>query len=240
LAATTGKRDKDAGRWYEAPPMSLALLYADDDLVVVNKPSGMLVHRGWGRDAVVAMTALRDQLGRQVFPVHRLDRGTSGALAFALSSVMAGALQRALAAGLVCKRYLALVRGIPPDSGTIDHPVPSDENGPRVPAVTRFRRLYTFERFSLVEAEPLTGRLHQIRRHLKHLGHPLVGDVNYGRGEVNRLFRERFGLFRLALHAHSLELAQPRTGAELKVRAALPSDLAEPLSCMGIPSSLWS
>lgn len=219
--------------------MKLSLLYLDADLAVVDKPSGMLVHRGMDRDPVVAMTALRDLLGRHVFPVHRLDRPTSGALAFALSPEVAAALGRRFEAGEVRKRYLALVRGIPPDEGVVDHPVPKDEGGERVPAVTRYRRLHTFERFSLVEAEPLTGRFHQIRRHLKHLGHPLVGDVNYGRGEINRAFRERFALNRLALHARSLELPHPRTGAPIAVIAPLPEDLAGPFARMGIPEALW-
>jgi tRNA pseudouridine65 synthase len=108
-----------------------------------------------------------------------------------------------------------------------------------VQAVTRFRRLFVFERFSLVQAEPQTGRLHQIRRHLKHLGHPVVGDVNYGRGEINRDFRERFGLHRIALHANEMDLAHPRTGAPLCFRAQVPEDLAEPLRKMGIPEEIW-
>ena len=220
--------------------MTLRILYRDGDLAIVNKPSGMLVHRGWDNDAVVAKTELRDAIGRHVFPVHRLDRATSGALAFALSSEMAAALQPQFEQGGVRKRYLALVRGIPPERGVIDSPVPRSEDGPRVSAVTEFRRLFTFERYSLVEACPKTGRLHQIRRHLKHLGHPVVGDVNYGRGEINRLFRERYGLHRLALHALELELAHPRTGAPVAVRAPVPDDLAGPLRAMGVPQALFS
>jgi tRNA pseudouridine65 synthase len=191
------------------------------------------VHRGWGSDAVVAMTVLRDQLGRFVYPVHRLDRGTSGALAFALDPTTARLLHSMFDEGRVHKRYLALVRGAPPDSGIIDHPIPNKPDGPRVPAVTEFRRLATVGRFSLVEAEPRTGRLHQIRRHLKHLGHPLVGDVNYGRGEINRLFREQYGLRRLALHARALSFDHPHTGALVAVRVPLPDDLREPLARVG-------
>ena len=218
--------------------LELPILYRDEDLVIVNKPSGLLVHRGWGTDRVVAMAIVRDQLDRYVFPVHRLDRGTSGALVFALSSEMAAPVCAGFEEGRVTKRYLALVRGVPPDEGLIDHPIPSGPDGPRVPARTRFRRLFTFERYSLVEAVPETGRLHQIRRHLKHIDHPLVGDVNYGRGEINRLFRERFGLNRLALHALCLELDHPRTGVRIQVRAPMPSDLAEPLAKMGVPEEL--
>ncbi|HEY0783640.1 MAG TPA: pseudouridine synthase, partial [Thermoanaerobaculia bacterium] len=165
----------------------MPILYQDDALVVVDKPSGLVVHRGWGQDRVVAMTLVREALGRHVFPVHRLDRGTSGALVFALSPEIARLLQQRFEAGLVEKRYLALVRGVPPETGVIDHPIPREPDGPRVPAVTEFHRLATFERYALLEVVPKTGRLHQIRRHLKHLSHPLIGDVRYGKGEHNRL-----------------------------------------------------
>ena len=229
-------------------PRALTLLYQDDDLAIVDKPSGLLVHRGWGDDAVVAMTLLRYQLGLHVFPVHRLDRGTSGALVFALSSQVAAALQRQFEEGAVRKRYLALVRGAPREvEGVVDHPVPKTEDGPRVPAVTQWRRLWAGEpasappgrRFSLIEAEPRTGRFHQIRRHLKHLGHPLVGDVNYGRGEINRLFREEYGLRRLALHARSVTLLHPRTGQQIVAQASVPDDLASTFLALGIPDEVW-
>ncbi|HEY3445660.1 MAG TPA: pseudouridine synthase [Myxococcales bacterium] len=221
-------------------PSEITLLFEDAHLAIVDKPSGMLVHRGWDNDPVVAMTLLRDQLGRHVFPVHRLDRGTSGALLFALSSEVAAALQKQFEEGAVQKRYLALVRGIPKEEqGVVDHPVPKTEDGPRVAAVTAWRRLWAGERFSLVEAEPKTGRFHQIRRHLKHLGHPLVGDVNYGRGEINRMFREQYGLSRLALHARALTLRHPQTGEQISVQAPVPEDLAKTFSALGIPEGLW-
>lgn len=217
--------------------MSLPLLYRDETLAVVDKPSGLLVHRGeqrGGGDRIVAMTLVRDQLGRRVFPVHRLDRGTSGVLVFALDPAAAAALEKRFAAGEVGKRYLALVRGIPPESGVIDHPVPGDPCGPRVPAVTEFRRLGVFERYALIEARPRTGRFHQIRRHFKHISHPLIGDVEYGKGEHNRLFRERFGLWRLALHALELTLPHPVSGERLSWHAPLPGDLSGPFERMGL------
>ncbi len=218
-----------------APP--LPLLYRDDRLAVVDKPSGMVVHRGWARDRVVAMTAARDLLGRRVYPVHRLDRGTSGCLAFALDPETARRLQEEFEAGRVGKRYLALVRGIPPEEGVIDHPLQREgarRDAPRVPAVTRFRRLGTFERYALVEAVPETGRGHQIRRHFKHISHPLIGDVEYGKGEHNRLFRARFGLHRLALHALGLAFTHPWTGEPLRFESPVPPDLAGPLAAMGL------
>lgn len=207
-------------------PPELDILYADDDLVIVDKPAGMLVHRGWARDDVVAMTAVRDQIRRWVYPVHRLDRGASGALAFALSSKAARAIGEQLAAGTVRKVYLALVRGRPDDAGTIDHPIPRREGGPRVESVTDYRLVENFGRYSLVEARPRTGRLHQIRRHLKHISHPLIGDVRYGKGEHNRQFRDRYGLHRLALHAAALELAHPATGAVVRAEAPVSADIA--------------
>jgi len=218
--------------------VTLVVLYRDDDLVVVAKPSGLLVHRGWGDDDVVAMTLARDLVGRPVHPVHRLDRGTSGALVFALGADGARGLGAAFAAGAVDKRYLALVRGVTPEAGVVDHPIPRPEDGPRVPAVTAYARLGVFERFSLVEARPQTGRLHQVRRHLKHISHPVVGDVSYGKGDVNRLFRARFGLRRLALHAARLAFDHPRTGARVSVVAPVPEDLLGPLAAMGLVASV--
>lgn len=211
--------------------MPVPILHQDDFLVAVNKPSGMAVHRGWSQERYTVLQVLRDQVGRHVYPVHRLDRGTSGVLVMAFDPGTARGLQEQFEAGGVRKRYLALVRGIPPEEMVIDHPVPRAPDGPRVPAVTEVRRLGTFERYALVEVFPRTGRLHQIRRHLKHVSHPLIGDVRYGKGEHNRLFRERFGLHRLALHALELELADPA----LRFFALVPEDLAGPLRAMGLP-----
>lgn len=216
------------------------VLYQDEDIVVVNKPSGLLVHRGWDNDKVVAMTLVRDMVGSHVFPVHRLDRPTSGALIFALHKDAARALSQAFEAGNVRKGYLALVRGIAPEHGVIDNPVPKKPKGERVDAITEYRRLFEFERYSLMAAWPKTGRLHQIRRHLKHINHPLIGDVNYGKGEHNRLFRERFGLNRLALHASSIAFAHPASGDSLVLEAPMPEDFSGPLGKMGVPSALLS
>ena len=212
----------------------LPVLYRDEVLLAVNKPSGMAVHRGWSREREPALQRARDLAGRHVHPVHRLDRGTSGALLFAFDPGVTRRLQERFESGEVTKRYIVLVRGITPESGVIDHPVPRAPGGPRVPAVTGYRRLATFERYSLVEAIPRTGRLHQIRRHFKHASHPVIGDVRYGKGEHNRSFRDRFGLHRLALHALELELAHPVSGENLRVFAPVPEDLAGPLRAMGI------
>jgi tRNA pseudouridine65 synthase len=217
-------------------PPALPVLFRDAHLIAVAKPAGLAVHRGAARDRTFALQLVREICGGtgHVHAVHRLDRATSGVLLFALDAGTVRRMQERFAAGTVDKRYLALVRGIPPEEGVIDHPIPRDEGGPRVTAVTAFRRLATFERYALIEARPRTGRRHQIRRHLKHLSHPLIGDVRYGKGEHNRLFRERFGLGRLALHALELAFVHPETGEAVRIAAPVPEDLAGPLRAMGI------
>ena len=214
-------------------------MFVDDDLVVVNKPSGLLVHRGWANDDDVAMFRVRDALGAHVYPVHRLDRGTSGALVFARTREAAATLSLAFESGLVDKRYLALVRGSPAASGTIDHPIPKGERGPRVPAVTHFSLVArsSVDRCSLVLARPETGRGHQIRRHLRHLGHPLVGDVNYGSGEINRHYRATYDLHRLALHAHAVAFDHPVSGTRVAITAPMPDDLGLALERLALPRS---
>jgi tRNA pseudouridine65 synthase len=222
-----------------------SILADDEAMVVVNKPSGLLVHRTREAEDDVALLQLaRDATGgSHLYPVHRLDRGASGVVVLARTPEAAAALHAQFEDGGALKTYWALVRGKPPDQGVVDHPIPRRQDGPRVPAVTEYRRLATVAidsperegRYSLVEARPRSGRFHQIRRHLKHLGHPVVGDVEHGRREHNVLCRERFGLGRLALHARALELTHPLSGARVCFRAALPDDLRQPLVRMGLP-----
>jgi tRNA pseudouridine65 synthase len=203
----------------------IEILYRDADLVAVNKPSGLAVHRGWADDDVFAMTVVRDLVGQWVYPVHRLDRGASGVLLFGLSSQAARILCGCFERHEVEKHYLALVRGAPPETLLIDHPLKPDNSDVPQTAVTNVRRLAQFGRYAWVEARPHSGRLHQIRRHLKHISCPIIGDVRYGKGEHNRLFREHYALHRLALHAASLRMRAP-SGIELTLQAPLPPDLA--------------
>ena len=217
----------------------LSILYADEHLVVVNKPSGLLVHRSPidRHERRFAVQMLRDQLGRRVFPVHRLDKGTSGALVFALDRETAATLAADFAGQRVGKTYLAVVRGWPEESGEIDHPLeavpdayaPTAESGPKS-ARTRFRRLGTVElphrvdryptsRYALVQLEPDTGRRHQLRRHLAHASHPIIGDSTYGKGRHNRLFAELYGVNRLLLACIRLEFTHPVTGTPLVIHA---------------------
>jgi tRNA pseudouridine65 synthase len=217
----------------------LPILYQDDVLVVVNKPSGLLVHRSPidRHETRFAVQLLRDQLGRHVFPVHRLDKGTSGALAFARDKATATALAEQFAGKQVRKTYVAIVRGWPEPEGVIDHPLdavqdayaPTVDSAPK-PCRTVYRRLATVElpvrvdryptsRYALVELEPETGRRHQLRRHLAHVSHPIVGDSTYGKGRHNRLFAERYGVHRLLLACIGLEFTHPATGATVRVQA---------------------
>ena len=217
--------------------MTIDILYVDDQVVVANKPSGLLVHRGWDRDDDVAMFRVRDALGgKHVHPLHRLDRGTSGALIFARDAVSAAFLSKAFEEHRIEKTYLALVRGEPPAEGLIDYAIPKAEDGPRVEARTRFRKIARspVERCSLVEAKPETGRLHQIRRHLRHITHPLVGDVAYGSGPINRHYRANYDLHRLALHASVIAFPHPVTHARIEVSAPLPDELRLAFEKLGL------
>lgn len=220
----------------EGPAVTVLLL--DAEVVAVDKPAGLIVHRGWADDEVAMLQLVRDTVGAHVYPAHRLDRGASGVLLFARSPAVARALQEQWSAGAVAKRYVAIVRGAPPDAAVIDHPIPRSEDGPRVPAVTAIRTLHRGGRYAVVAAAPRTGRLHQIRRHLKHISCPLIGDVRYGKGEHNRLFRERHDLHRLALHARSLRLLHPVSGAPLVIAAPIPADLAGAMTALGATASV--
>lgn len=212
---------------------ALPILLREPGLVVVDKPSGLSVHRGWDGGDDVAMTRLRGQLGQWVWPVHRLDRGTSGCLLFALDEAMASELGVTFAGGRAEKSYVALVRGaLKDEGGTIDHPIPRSEGGERVEAVTDFARLAVLPGASLVLAWPRTGRLHQIRRHFRHLGHPLLGDTTWGDNKANKRMRDPVGLRRLALHA--LTLSFPFRERIIQTSAPLPDDLSVPLAQLGL------
>ncbi len=220
-------------------PCGVSVLFRDEYLLAVDKPSGLLVHRGWGRDSVVLVDLVKEMLDVEVVhPLHRLDRGTSGVVLFALDARTAKRMRPGFEDGSVEKHYLALVRGETPTEGVIDHPIPRREGGPRVEAKTNYRRLAIVKteprHVSWVEAIPMTGRLHQVRRHLKHINHPVIGDANYGKGAINREMGERWGLKRLALHARSLALTHPETGEAIVCTSPVPPDLDEPLRRMGL------
>lgn len=209
--------------------------------MAVDKPPGLLVHRTQlaAGEQEAALQRVRDQLGRTVWPVHRLDRGTSGVLVFALSAEVASALGAMFEGGQMHKRYLALVRGWPEaDAGLIDHPLARDPElpsagQPMLAAQTRWQVLQRLEwplstdprfattRVALLAAEPLQGRRHQIRRHLKHIAHPILGDATHGKGPLNRAVAAHLGLQRLWLHASRLGFTHPVTGAPVELHAPL-------------------
>lgn len=237
----------------------LPIVYRDEHLVAVHKPAGLLVHRTFldRHETRFAVQILRDQIGQHVWPAHRLDRGTSGALLFGLSAEIAGRLGRQFEDGSVGKRYLAVVRGHPPESGEIDYPLSrlnddyaqnrrDSTEAPPQDALTRFRRLATVElpvavdrypssRYALVALDPVTGRRHQIRRHLKHIAHPIIGDSTYGKGRHNRFFASELACQRLLLACTQLEFRHPADDRVLTINAPVSGEFAGLLARFGWP-----
>lgn len=224
----------------------LDILYQDDHYVVIDKPSGLLVHRSPidRREHRFALQMLRDQLGQHVYPVHRLDKPTSGLLVFGLHSEAAARMQLAFRERQVQKTYHAVVRGFAEPGGVIDYPLSdkrekeekrhADDVRPPQEALTHYKCLDQVEldiplgrypccRYSLVEMQPHTGRKHQLRRHMKHLNHHMIGDTRYGDGKHNKLFRDHFDNQRLLLFASKLQLVHPYNLQKLQVETALPA-----------------
>jgi tRNA pseudouridine65 synthase len=207
------------------PVPPIPILHLDDDFVAASKPGGLIVHRTReSSDRVFLLQELSAQVGRFLYPVHRLDRAASGAIIFAFSSEAARLLQAALGAEDARKEYLTLVRGSPPELWESVDPL-KNENGVPQTARTSFERLAEFFRLSLLRARIWTGRRHQIRRHLARAAHQVLGDSTYGKGRINAFFRETYGLPRLFLHAESIEITHPRTGKRLVLHAPLAEDL---------------
>jgi len=222
----------------------LEILYRDEYLVAINKPSGLLVHKSPidKHETRFALQILRDQIGQYVYPVHRLDKPTSGVLLFALDREIAKIMSQSFRDNLVQKEYIAIVRGYTESKGEIDHPLKQmldtklqKENGitkEEQEAQTGYERLATVElpypvsrypvaRYSLVKLLPKSGRKHQLRRHMKHIFHPIVGDTKHGRGEHNSLFREKFDCHRLLLHAQKVVFEHPVSKKPLNIAAPM-------------------
>lgn len=220
-------------------PEAPTILYQDEDLVAVHKPAGLKMHRGVrdGRELPFVLQTVRDLTGHRVYPVHRLDRPTSGIVLLACNAASARALSESFRKQCVSKTYLAVVRGFLESKGCIDYPLTADAGLPKSgqtpkAALTAYECLATVElpfivgryatsRYALAAVSPRTGRMHQIRRHFHHISHPVIGDTIYGDGRHNRFFREQFGCHRLLLAAVALQLSHPRTGRHLHLQAPL-------------------
>lgn len=220
----------------------LEIIYRDEYLIAVNKPAGMLVHRSWldKYETQFVMQTLRDQIGQHVFPLHRLDRPTSGVLIFALSSEVASQVMPMFADHKMQKTYHAVVRGWIEDAAVLDYPLKEEQDkiadkfATKEPeakaAITAYRPLAKVEvpfstgrfptsRYCLMEMQPETGRKHQLRRHMHHLSHPIIGDTTHGDGKHNRLFREHYDAKRLLLHASELSFVHPFSGDNITIKA---------------------
>ena len=222
----------------------LEIIYQDEYLVAINKPSGLLVHKSPidRRETEFALQMVRDQVGQYVYPVHRLDKPTSGVLVFALSSEVARLLSEQFREHTIQKEYMAVVRGYTKESELIDYDLKvildkkadKDRIKNKEPqsAQTYYETLgivelpfpvsrYPVARYSLLKLLPKTGRKHQLRRHMKHILHPIVGDTKYGRNEHNNLFRKQFNSHRLLLHASSITFVHPMSKAVLVLNAKM-------------------
>jgi tRNA pseudouridine65 synthase len=220
----------------------LEILYQDESLIAINKPSGLLVHKSPidKHETTFALQMVRDQIGQYVYPVHRLDKPTSGVLLFALNAQMAKTMSLLFRKSQVHKEYIAIVRGFTEEASLIDYPLKQmlDTKAQKQQGITKeaqeaqtkFHRLATVElpypvsrypvaRYSLVKLYPKTGRKHQLRRHMKHIFHPIVGDTKHGRGEHNKLFREKFSSHRLLLHADRMKFIHPLSQKEVVIHA---------------------
>lgn len=220
----------------------LEIIYQDEHIVAINKPAGWLVHRSWldRKETVVIMQTLRDQIGQHVFTVHRLDRPTSGVLLFALSSSVARELSQQFEQQRIAKCYHAVVRGHLHESGTIEYALKEQldkiadkfarQDKEPQHAVSHYRSIaqtelpimasrYPTSRYTLVELHPQTGRKHQLRRHMSHLSHPILGDSSYGDLRHNRAVAHHYGCQRLMLHASEMQLVHPVSGESLALRA---------------------
>lgn len=233
----------------------LDIIYRDEFLIAVNKPSGLLVHRSMidRHETRFAMQILRDQIGQLVFPVHRLDKPTSGVLLFALSAEVAALMGNIFLSHQTRKTYIAVVRGIAPEHLLLEYPLAEEQDKytdkkarppePKV-AITEIFRLaettlpiqidkYPTSRYSLVKCIPYTGRKHQIRRHLKHISHPIVGDAKHGKGNHNRFFAQHLAANRLLLAATEMSLPHPVDHHTLCIQAPLDNCMTQLLAKFG-------
>jgi len=220
----------------------LEILYQDENLIAINKPSGLLVHKSMidRHETEFAVQMLRDQIGQYVYPLHRLDKPTSGVLLFALDKEMAKDMSEIIQARETQKEYVAIVRGTTYEKDEINYPLKeildkmtdskANQDKEAQEAITQYKRLNTIElpfavgkhettRYSLIKLSPQTGRKHQLRRHMKHIFHPIVGDTTHGDLRHTKFFRKEFDSHRLLLHAFSLSFKHPISNEEIVIKA---------------------
>tara|TARA_R110002020_G_scaffold242801_1_gene456229 strand:+ start:299 stop:1000 length:702 start_codon:yes stop_codon:yes gene_type:complete len=226
----------------------LDILFEDEYLIAINKPAGLLVHRTSiaAEETIFALQMLRDQIGQHVYPVHRLDRPTSGVLLFSKKEEILPILKEQFADRSVQKTYLAIVRGIPTiKSDLIDHPLTSERSNKLQEAQTHYNVLaeaeipfdttgrYPTSRYALLELKPETGRTHQLRRHLAHIRHYILGDKKHGDNKQNQFFEKQFRMMNLLLHARKLEFTHPVTKDRISVVAELPTHFQKTITDLG-------
>lgn len=217
-------------------PIQFDILYVDDHYIAINKPCRMLVHRSAiSEDKVFVLQILRNQIGQRIYPIHRLDRATSGVLIFGKSSEAASLLGQQMQDHLVKKTYLAIVRGFVKEDETINYPLAPNPDKPKQEAITHYKKLYQSEmlfsvgrypssRYSMVEVTLETGRRHQIRRHFSHLRHPIINDRRHGDVKHNKYFEKVIGVERLLLHAQKMKFYHPIKKEMVEVVAPLEDD----------------
>ena len=225
----------------------LEILWQDTHFVAIQKPAGIHVHRsGFARHEDNCTRILRDQLGSWIYPIHRLDRATSGVLLFGLDQEATRRMSRQFAERAVKKTYLAVVRGYSPESGIVDRPLKESPDKAAAEAVTAFRTIAKVElpvavskfpttRYSLAEVSPQTGRRHQIRRHLAGISHPILVDTLYGDGKHNRFFREKYAIPGLMLYATKLSFIHPFNEQEINIETGWPEPLIRLADAFGWP-----
>ncbi len=209
------------------------ILFQDDDYVAINKPSGILVHKtNISEDTTFVLQGLRDQIKQRIYPVHRLDRGTSGVLIFGKNKEAAGLLGAQFRLKTVNKTYWAIIRGFVEASGIIDYPIASEKGKALKKAITHFKKIdqteinqpvgrYPTARYTLIEAKPETGRFHQIRKHFAHLRHPVIGDKKHGDVKHNKFFKNTLELEGLLLHCLEMQFEHPFLKEGVKIEAPL-------------------
>ncbi len=214
----------------------IEVLFEDDYCIIVNKPNNILVHHSYYSRNITddsLLQLLTKQFNCKHYPVHRLDRKTSGVILLAKDKSNVNLFQDLFIQQAITKKYLALARGYCQDIGKIDTPIKNPDTGVYKDALTCYHTLHKIElnipvkpyktcRYSLLSLEPKTGRMHQLRKHLNKISHPIIGDHKYGNRHHNKMFADKFEIDNLYLHAHSLSFVHPFKGEPINVSAPIP------------------